>query len=59
MLGAQQGADSSALALGRLVGEKPPARYIRLEKHKTALPAVREMNVRACSPQENHMPLAW
>ena len=41
MLRAQKATDSTALALGRLVGEKPPARYSRLEKRKPVLPAVR------------------
>ena len=41
------------LALRRLVKVKPLARYIGLEKRKTVHPAVREMNVRACSHQES------
>ena len=55
MLEAQKATDLTALALGRLVGEKPSARYSRLEKRKPVLPAVHEMNERTCSHQENHM----
>ena len=48
--------DSTALALRRLIKLKPLARYIGFEKRKTVRPAVREINVRACSRQEN---LLW
>ena len=41
------------IRLRRLVKVKPLAGYIGLEKRKAVRPAVREMNVRACSHQEN------
>ena len=53
MLGANKATDSTALALRRLVKGKPLAGHIGLEKRKMVRPAFREMNVRACSHQEN------
>ena len=47
MLGANKAADSTALALRRLLKVKPLPGYIGLEKRKTVCPAVCEMNVRA------------
>ena len=55
MLGAQKSTDSTALALRRLVRVKTLTGYIGLEKRKTVCLAVREMNVRACSHQENFL----
>ena len=53
MLGANKATDPTALAIRRLVKVKPLAGFIGLEKPKAVRPAVREMNVRACSHQEN------
>ena len=45
------------LALGRLIREKPLDGYMYagLGKRETVRPAVREMNLCACSRQENHL----
>ena len=53
MLGANKATDSTALALRRPVKVKPLAGYNGLEIRKTVRPAVHEMNVRACTHQEN------
>ena len=53
MLGANKATDPTALPIRRLVKVKPLAGYIGLEKRKAVRPAVREVNVRACSHQEN------